>query len=241
MVFNPLRKVEDARDTGRLPNKVYHLILNRFHIITEGIKRIEKATGLNYPYYYVEPNLVLSTSEVEFTQFGILFARTIPVINHDNRLTVVVQITAPLVAYGLLGSIHAILAHEFMHYMELISRIMKMNVISDEISGTLFEENCKDSDRLLEAGIVFRSDCTLIDHINKKFPEGFRDLRLENKVVKEWIGTRLPATRVPVDANITTIPIELMANLEVDHVLKERIIEFESRKITRRKTSHYYV
>ena len=241
MVFNPLRKVEDARDTGRLPNKVYHLILNRFHIITEGIKRIEKATGLNYPYYYVEPNLVLSTSEVEFTQFGILFARTIPVINQDNRLTVVVQITAPLVAYGLLGSIHAILAHEFMHYMELISRLMKMNVISDEISGTLFEENCKDSDRLLEAGIVFRSDCTLIDHINKKFPEGFRDLRLENKVVKEWIGTRLPATRVPVDANITTIPIELMANLEVDHVLKERIIEFESRKITRRKTSHYYV
>jgi len=241
MVFNPLQKVEDARDTGRLPNKVYHLILNRFHIITEGIKRIEKATGLNYPYYYVEPNLVLSTSEVEFTQFGILFARTIPVINQDNRLTVVVQITAPLVAYGLLGSIHAILAHEFMHYMELISRIMKMNVISDEISGTLFEENYKDSDRLLEAGIVFRSDCTLIDHINKKFPEGFRDLRLENKVVKEWIGTRLPATRVPVDANITTIPIELMANLEVDHVLKERIIEFESRKITRRKTSHYYV
>jgi hypothetical protein len=241
MVFNPLRKVEDARDTGRLPNKVYHLILNRFHIITEGIKRIEKATGLNYPYYYVEPNLVLSTSEVEFTQFGILFARTIPVINQDNRLTVVVQITAPLVAYGLLGSIHAILAHEFMHYMELISRIMKMNVISDEISGTLFEENYKDSDRLLEAGIVFRSDCTLIDHINKKFPEGFRDLRLENKVVKEWIDTRLPATRVPVDANITTIPIELMANLEVDHVLKERIIEFESRKITRRKTSHYYV
>lgn len=241
MVFNPLRKVEDARDTGRLPNKVYHLILNRFHIITEGIKRIEKATGLNYPYYYVEPNLVLSTSEVEFTQFGILFARTIPVINQDNRLTVVVQITAPLVAYGLLGSIHAILAHEFMHYMELISRIMKMNVISDEISGTLFEENCKDSDRLLEAGTVFRSDCALIDHINKKFPEGFRDLRLENKVVKEWIGTRLPATRVPVDANITTIPIELMANLEVDHVLKERIIEFESRKITRRKTSHYYV
>jgi hypothetical protein len=241
MVFNPLRKVEDARDTGRLPNKVYHLILNRFHIITEGIKRIEKATGLNYPYYYVEPNLVLSTSEVEFTQFGILFARTIPVVNQDNRLTVVVQITAPLVAYGLLGSIHAILAHEFMHYMELISRIMKMNVISDEISGTLFEQNCKDSDRLLEVGTVFRSDCTLIDHINKKFPEGFRDLRLEDKVVKEWIGTRLPATRVPVDANITTIPIELMANLEVDHVLKERIIEFESRKITRRKTNHYYV
>jgi hypothetical protein len=241
MIFNPLQKVEDARDSGLLPNKVYRLIVNRFHIITEGIKRIEKATRLNYPYYYIEPNLVVSTSEVEFTQFGILFARTIPVVNQDNHLNVIVQITAPLVAYGLLGSIHAVLAHEFMHYMEIISRIMKMNVISDEISGTLFEGNFKDSDRLLEAGIVFKSDSTLIDHINKKFPEGFRDLRLEDKVVKEWIGTRLPTTRVPVDTNTTRIPIELMANLEVDHVLKERVIEFESRKITRRKTSHYYV
>ena len=46
MVFNPLQKVEDARDTGRLPNKVYHLIVNRFHIIRDGVKRIEKATGI---------------------------------------------------------------------------------------------------------------------------------------------------------------------------------------------------
>jgi hypothetical protein len=241
MVFNPLQKIEDSRDTGQLPNKVYRLIINRFHIITQGIKRIEKATGLNYPYYYVEPNLILSTSDVEFTQFGILFARTIPVVNRDNRLTVVVQITAPLVAYGLLGSIHAVMAHEFMHYMELVSRIMKMNVISDELPGTLFEGNCKDSDRLLEAGAVFRSDSTLIYHINKKFPEGFRDVRLEDKVVKEWIGTRLPTTRTPVDTNTTRIPIELMANLEVDHVLKERVTEFENRNIRRRKTSKYHV
>ncbi|MGC2427218.1 MAG: hypothetical protein WA421_09295, partial [Nitrososphaeraceae archaeon] len=201
MVFNPLQKVEDARDAGRLPDKLYHLIVNRFHIIRDGVTRIEKATGMDYPYYYVEPTLVISTSEVEFTQFGILFARTIPVVNQDNRLNVVVQITAPLIAYGLLGSIHAVLAHEFMHYMDLISRIMKMNVISDEISGTLFEGNCKDSDRLLEAGVVFKSDSTLIDHINKKFPEGFRDLRLEDKVVKEWIGTHLPISTVPVDTN----------------------------------------
>ena len=234
MVFNPLQKVEDARNTGRLPNKVYRLIIDRFHIITEGIKRIEKASRLNYPHYYVEPNLVVTTSQVEIMQFGILFARTIPVINQENRLNVVVQITAPLIAYGLLGTIHAVLAHEFMHYMDLISRIMKMNVISDEISGTLFEGNYRDRDHLLEAGVVFESDNTLIHHINKKFPEGFRDLRLEAKVIKEWIGTHLPTTRVSVDRNILRLPIEVIANLELDHALKERVIEFESRKITKK-------
>ena len=139
------------QDAGRLPDKLYHLIVNRFHIIRDGIRKISKrATGIDYPYYYVEPTLVISTSEVEFTQFGILFARTIPVVNQDNRLNVVVQITAPLITYGLLGSIHAVLADEFMHYMDLISRIIKMNVISDEISGALFEGNYKDSDHLLD-------------------------------------------------------------------------------------------
>jgi hypothetical protein len=45
---------------------------------------------------------------------------------------VVVQITAPLISYGLKGTIHAILAHEFMHYLELVSRVVNMKVISDQ-------------------------------------------------------------------------------------------------------------
>lgn len=241
MVFNSLQKVDDALNSGQLPKKTYDLILDRYEIVTNGIKRIENAARLKYPYYYVEPNLVISISQVEFSQFGILFARTIPVVNEQRQLNIVIQLTAPLIAFGLRGSIHAILAHEFMHYLNLVSRIMRMDIISDSISSTLFEERYGDSSRLMEPKSVFKSDRTLIDHITKKFPEGFSDLRLEDKVVNEWINRRLPTTKVTIDSNIVKLPIELMANLEVDQILKERILEFQNTKQWQKKKFDRYV
>ncbi len=180
-------------------------------------------------------------SAVEFTQIGIFFARTIPVVGDDNLLRVVVQVTAPLIAHGLKGTIHAILAHEFMHYLELVSRIVKMKVISDEVSGTLFEGAYADAERLLEERAVFKSDPTLIKHITTRFPEGFRDLKLEDKVIKLWMDRGLPTTKVPIDANVIKIPIEAMARLQVDRAVKDKIVEFENVKLRKKKTSGGYV
>jgi hypothetical protein len=230
MVFNSLQKVEDSLNSGHLPKKIYDLILQRYEIVTKGIKRIENAARLKYPYHYIEPNLVISTSQVESSQFGVFFARTIPVISDNRRLNVVIQISAPLIAFGLLGTIHAILAHEFMHYLNLVNRIMRMGIISDSISGTLFEERYEDSSRLMEARSVFKLDRTLVDHITKKFPEGFSDIRLEGKVVNKWMNKGLPTIKVTIDSNIVKLPIELMANLEVDEDVKKRIMEIENKK-----------
>jgi hypothetical protein len=235
MVFNSLQKVEDALKSGLLPRNIYDLILDRYEIVTKGIKRIENAAGLKYPYYYIEPNLIISMSQVEFSQFGIFFARTVPVVNEERRLNIVIQLTAPLIAFGMLGSIHAILAHEFIHYLNLVNRIMKMDIISDSISGNLFEEKYADSSRLLEPKLIFKSDRTLIDHITKKFPEGFSDLRLETKVVNEWINRGLPMIKVTIDSNIIKLPIELMASMEVDELVKERISEFQNREQWQKK------
>lgn len=236
--FDPLYKVHDAYKAGQLPQKVYDLVIERFPLVAEGIKRVEEASGLKYPYYYLEPSLVVSTSAVEFTQMGILFARTIPVVGDDSLLRVVVQVTAPLIAYGLKGTIHAILAHEFMHYLELVSRIAKMKVISDEVSGTLFEGTYADAGRLLEERSVFRSDPTLIKHITTRFPEGFRDMKLEDKVIKMWMNKGLPTTKVPIDANVIRIPIEAMANLQVEQAVRDKIVEFESFKLRKKKTGY---
>jgi len=236
--FDPLYKVQQAYRAGLMPQKVYDLQIKRFPLVMEGISRVEEASGLKYPYYYVEPSLVLSTSEVEFARIGILFARTIPVVGDDKLLRVVVQITAPLIAYGLKGTIHAILAHEFMHYLELVSRIVKMRVVSDEVSSTLFEGTYADAGRLLEERAVFKSDPALIRHITAHFPEGFRDLKLEDKVMKMWMDRHLPTTRVPIDANVIKIPVEAMANLQVDQAVKDKIAEFEGMKLRKRKTDY---
>jgi len=236
--FDPLYKFHDAYKAGQISQKVYNFVIKRFPLVTEGIKRVENASCMKYPYYYIEPNLVVSTSAVEFTQIGILFARTIPVIGDNNLLRVVVQITAPLVAYGLKGTIHAILAHEFMHYLELVSRIVKMKIISDEVSGTLFEGTYADAGRLLDERAVFKSDPTLLKHITTRFPEGFRDLKLEDKVIEMWMNKGLPTTKVPMDANVIKIPIEAMANLQVEHAVKDKIAEFESVRLRKKKTGY---
>lgn len=222
--MDPLRKVEDAKLTKQIPQSVYKKIVSRFKFVQEGVKRVAKASGISYPSYYVEPSIVLSVSPLEIDQVGILFARTIPIVSIDNKVNVIVQLTAPLIAYGMKGTIHAVLAHEFLHYLELMGRMAKMDIISDEISGTLFEGRYADLTKLFDPKVVFK-DKSLVRLVTKKFPEGFHDPKLENKCLKMWLKKGLPATRISMDENIVRIPVSAMANTVIDQKLKKKIYE----------------
>src|SRR5918996_3820791 len=238
MVFDALIKVRHARELGLIPSRIYDVITERFYIVEEGIQRIERASGLKYPRYYIDPTLIIaspSSADFQFAQFGFLFAQTIPVVKKNNEVEILIRITAPLVIYGLLGTIHAILAHEFMHYLELLNRIIKMDIISDQLSTSMFENRYLDSGRLIEAKFVFRSDHALRNHITKRFPEGFKDTRLEKKTIKYWMNKGLPSITVSLDSNIAKIPIEAMANLNVDQGVKDKILEFERAAIQKLK------
>jgi len=173
--LDPLIKLKEAHQSGLVPDDVFDLVLKRFPIAVSGINRIEKASGINYPIAYAEPSVIVSHTDPASYQYGVLFARTMPLVLDDN-LQVVIQISAPLIAYGLKGTIHAILAHEFLHFLELIRKVSKMEVLSDEISGNIFENVYADESRLFDPKSVFK-DRTLLLHITKKFPAGFRDGR----------------------------------------------------------------
>jgi len=233
--MDPLLKVRELHLKEVLPDKVYSLIKSRFPIVISGINRIEKSSGINFPTAYVEPSLVVTTAHPGSYEFGILFARTIPLIL-DDKLQVVIQISAPLVAYGLKGTIHAILAHEFLHYLELIRKISKMELLSEEISGNLFENVYSDATRLFEPRAVF-NDKTLLSHITKKFPAGFRDYKLEDKVVKFWTGKNLPTTNISLDTNIVKLSVESLAKIQLEPSFLAKIekIEMKSSKIRKKK------
>jgi len=233
--LDPLFRVKDAHKKNLIPVKVFSLIKERFPIIISGINRIEKASGINYPPAYVEPSIVVSSQNNNSPDFGILFARTIPLIFED-KLQVVIQISAPLVAYGLKGTIHAILAHEFLHYLELMRKISKMEMLSDEISSNLFENVYSDETRLFNPKAVF-NDKTLLLHITKKFPSGFRDYKLEDKVIKFWIEKQLPHSNISLDTNIVKLSVESISkiSLEPSFVLKIQDLENKSSKIMKKK------
>ena len=235
--MNPLLKVREAFQKGILPEKEYSLIIKRFPIVISGISRIEKASGVNFPVAYVEPSVTMSSSSVNSFEYGILFARTIP-ITTKNDLRVVIQISAPLVAYGLKGTIHAILAHEFLHYLELMRKISSMELISDEVSANLFESVYADSERLFEPRAVF-TDKTLLSHITKKFPSGFRDYKLEDKVIKYWIEKNLPATNITLDTNIAKISPDLVSKIRLAPNLVSKIKSFELKASKLRKKRLY--
>ena len=235
--MNPLLKVREAFQKGVLPEKEYSLIVKRFSIVVSGISRIEKASGVNFPVAYVEPSVTMSSSSVNSFEYGILFARTIP-ITTKNDLRVVIQISAPLVAYGLKGTIHAILAHEFLHYLELMRKISSMELISDEVSSNLFESVYADSERLFEPRAVF-TDKTLLSHITKKFPSGFRDYKLEDKVIKYWIEKNLPTTNITLDTNIAKLSSDLVSKIRLAPNLVSKIKSFELKASKLRKKRLY--
>ena len=78
--MNPLLKVREAFQNGILPKKEYSLIIKRFPNVVSGISRIEKASGVDFPIAYVEPSITISSSGTNSFEYGILFARTIPVV-----------------------------------------------------------------------------------------------------------------------------------------------------------------
>jgi len=232
--LDPLVKVKEAHQKGIIPGDVFDLIVKRFPLTVSGINRIENASGINYPIAYVEPSIVLSSSSSY--DYGILFARTIPLI-FENQLQVVIQISSPLIAYGLKGTIHAILAHEFLHYLDLIKKVSKMELLSDEISGNLFENVYADSTRLFEPRAVF-NDKTLLLHITKKFPAGFKDFKLEDKTIKFWIKRDLPTTNITLDTNIVKLSTEAVSKIKFDQTLLKKIEELEEKNSKLRKKKY---
>ena len=232
-MLDPLVRFRDAHSSGLIPDDVYDLTIKRFPITVAGIDRIEKASGIQYPVAYVEPSLVLSSSNSY--EYGILFARTIPVL-FEEKFQVVIQISAPLIAYGLKGTIHAILAHEFLHFLELVRKISKMELISDEISGNLFENVYSDETRLFEPKAVFK-DRVLLDHITKKFPSGFRDYKLEDKTIKFWADRNLPKSNVSLDSNNVKLSVESLSKIKLDSKFISKIeqLEEKSSKINKKK------
>ena len=232
--MNPLQKVSQSFENGIIPKSTFELIQKRFSLVSDGIMRIEKASSIKYPVAYVEPSIILS-GNTNSLDIGILYARTIPIIINDS-IHVVIQVSAPLVAYGLKGTIHAILAHEFLHYLELVTRLSKNELLSDEISSNLFENVYSDNTRLLEPRSVF-NDNALISHITQRFPSGFRDYKLEDKVIKFWIEQKLPVSKISLDTNIVKLNVTQLSNIKFDELLLQQleIIKTKNSKLRTKK------
>ena len=224
--IDPLALVKQYLLDKKIDERTYELIIDKMRVVEEGIKRIERKTSIDYPNYFIEPNLLVATSDIEYQQYSILYARTIPFCTTENRIKIVIQLSAPLVMYGLKGTIHAVLAHEFLHYLNILKNIINLEVTSDNVSDTLYENSFSDNERTLDLTKVFRRDIYLQNVVNKKFVNGFNDSNLDKKAESFWIKKKLPIQKIMIGDNFIKLPFSALANTVVDDSLKNEISKF---------------
>jgi hypothetical protein len=221
--IDPLFKAKLALQRKLIDDSTFDLILRRKTIVENGITRIKNLTEIEFPQYFIEPSLLLATSPIEFEQFSIIYARTIPICNRENKIQIFVQLFTPLIIYGLRGTIHSVIAHEFLHYLDLINKIINASITSDTQNNTLFENIYSDNERLFDYKRVFKKDKYLTKVISNKFKNGFEDQRLNNKAIKLWIQKKLPIEKLPIENNYIKLPFLSMVNTEIDEEIRKKI------------------
>ncbi len=226
--MNPLERFENPEIKGRIPHSMLGKIVERMKYVNKGVRRTEVAANLKYPPFYIEPFLSLAATKFELGKYGALYARTIPSLT-TSGVKILVQISAPLVALGLPGTIHAVIAHEFLHYLDFVRRFSRMDSLAQEVPTSLFESSYADADHIFPSHMVFK-DKALVRLLEKKFHAGFVDNRLNKKTEEQWIGKGLPTMTVALETNTTRIPISVLMKSTFDPMVTMKIEDLE--KIT---------
>jgi hypothetical protein len=222
---DPLVLLDQADAQGKIPRPISRRVRLRMKFLLGAIRRTESASRLTYPPYYIEPVLPVARSQAEFGQMGVLFARVIPT-TMTGQLSILVQFTAPLVIYGSKGTIEAVAAHEFTHYVDFVRRLSKTEIVAEDRSETLFESTFADSDRLVPPKLVF-SEKSLVSLISRKFKGGLTDPALNKKVAESWIGKGLPMRWVDAAETRIKLSMDAVATARFDPKVIAKIQEIQ--------------
>jgi hypothetical protein len=224
---DPLILLDQAVAQEKIPRALAKKVRLRMDIVQQAVERVEKASGLRYPQYYIEPTLPVSRGGGEYGQMGIFFARIIPT-TVMRSLAILVQFTAALVAYGTKGTLEAVAAHEFTHYVELVRKLASSNIVSDEVVTSLYEASFADSERTVPAKLLF-SDKALVGLITRKFKPELSDSALSRKVSESWIAKNLPIRWVGPEANRVKLEMSVIAGTKFDPEVVRKASEIEEK------------
>ena len=219
MSFDALIRVENSTVLNK---RIKKSIGNKVKNILEAITQIEQASGFKYPAYYVEPILTIvpSVDNVE-GGVGVLYARTIPV-EVQGKVIIIVELSAPLVLYATKTSLKVVLAHELLHYVELVRNFSTMNLTSQITTSSIFEEKYTDYARAIDPALVFKEK-RFAKSIAKKTSHGFDDPKLNQKCKEKWMEKGLPVRKIALGTNQVSVGVESVLRSDFDPKVKELI------------------
>jgi hypothetical protein len=228
--MDPLILLDQAVAQEKVPRALAKKVRQRMEVLQEAVARVERASGLKYPPYYVEPILPVSRGGGAYGQMGVLFARVIPT-TVTGSLVILVQFTAALVAYGTKGVIDAVAAHEFTHYVDLVRRLDTTNITSDEQATTLYEASFADSERTVPPKLLF-SERALVALVTRKFKDGLQDPALNKKVSDSWIAKDLPIRWVGPEENVVRLGMGVVASAKFEPAVLSKVAEIQEKMKT---------
>jgi hypothetical protein len=228
--MDPLILLDQAVAQEKVPRALARKVRAKMKYVQGAVDRVEKASALRYPPYYIEPTLPVSKGGGEYGQMGVLFARVVPTTVTGN-VVILVQFTAALVAYGTKGTIEAVAAHEFTHYVDLVRRLSTTNVTSDEVATTLYEASFADAERTVPPRLLF-SEKALVALVSRKFKDDLTDPALTKKVGDSWIAKNLPIRLVGPEENRVRLPMGAVAGTKFDPAVISKVAELQEKTHT---------
>jgi hypothetical protein len=222
---DPLILLDQAVAQEKVPRALAKKVRLKMRLVQGAVTRVEEASGLRYPPYYIEPVLPVSKGGGEYGQMGVLFARVMPT-TVTGSLVILVQFTAALVAYATKGTIEAVAAHEFTHYVDLVRRLSTANITSDEVATTLYEASFADAERTVPPRLLF-SDKPLVALVSRKFKNDLVDPALNRKVGDSWIAKNLPIHWVGPEENRVRLQMGVVAGSKFDPAVLSKVAELQ--------------
>jgi hypothetical protein len=178
------------------------------------VSEIESMTKFGYPPYYIEPVLTVAETLDNVGGLGVLYARTIPV-ETSGTVQIVVELTAALLLYATKKTLRLVLAHELLHYVELVRNFTRLEIASEITSESIYEERHTDYSRAVDPSMVFSSK-SLVRDLRKRTFAGFDDEKLNEKCRAKWIEKGLPVKKIPIGQNQVRISVEAIARSRFD-------------------------
>lgn len=225
--MDPLVLLDQAVAQGKVPQALAKKVRLRMSLVQQAVGRCERASGLKYPQYYVEPTLPVSKGGGDYGAVGVFFARVIPT-TAGGTLTILVQFTAPLIAYGTKATLEAVAAHEFTHYVVLVRKLATKSLLSDEVATSLYEASYADSERTVPPKLLY-SDRALASLLTRKFKPELVDPALNRKVSESWIEKNLPIRWVGPEVNRVGLEMGVVARAVFDPEVMKKAAEIEEK------------
>ncbi|MEM3403920.1 MAG: hypothetical protein QXJ17_05255 [Nitrososphaeria archaeon] len=223
--MNRLFRFEDPQIQKLFDKRFLSTLPGRVKVLEKCVQEVEDASSLMYPEYYVEPILPIYSGSSG--GIAVYYARTLPYTS-PSGLDIAVQVTAALLKYSTKSTLKTVLAHELLHYIDLVRRMSKFEMISDEVSTSTFEAMYSDIERAIKPEYIY-SDKTLIRNIKRKFANGLEDFKLKDKTLNNWINKGKPIVELPPEENVIRIPVNMILTIKFDPILLLRIREIEKK------------